>query len=253
MIEICAIASGSNGNCYYVGNETEAVLIDLGISTKQAVQRMVDKGIDLQKIKAVFVSHEHADHVRGVRVFSKRHNIPVYFTAQTYLKLSRRVQPNSPRFFKPGESISIGSIMVHSFLKNHDAVEPCSFRIEVGNKHVGVFTDIGEPCENLQHHFTHCQAVFLETNYDEPMLMNGPYPYYLKQRVGSKNGHLSNIQALNLVQERAGEELGLIFLSHISAENNTPELAMQSFDSISDKYDVRLTSRYAPTDVVRID
>ena len=143
MIEICAIASGSNGNCYYVGNEVEAVLIDLGISTKQAVQRIVEKGIDLQKIKAVFVSHEHADHVRGVRVFSKRYNIPVYFTAQTYLKLSRRVQPNSPRFFKPGESISIGSITVHSFLKNHDAVEPCSFRIELNNKHIGVFTDIG--------------------------------------------------------------------------------------------------------------
>lgn len=83
--------------------------------------------------------------------------------------------------------------------------------------------------------------------------MNGPYPVYLKQRVGSKNGHLSNIQALNLVQEKAGEELGLIFLSHISADNNTPELAMESFSLLSDKYDVRLTSRYAPTDVVRIE
>lgn len=253
MIEICAIASGSNGNCYYVGDEKEAILVDLGISTKQAVQRMLEKGLDLQKIKAVFISHEHSDHVRGVKVFSKRYHIPVYFTAQTYLKLSRRVQPNSPRFFKPGESVTIGSITVHSFLKNHDAVEPCSFRIELNDKHIGVFTDIGEPCDNLHHHFNQCQAVFLETNYDEPMLQNGPYPYYLKERVGSKNGHLSNVQALNLVQEKAGKELGLIFLSHISAENNTPELAMQTFEPLSVRYDVRLTSRFAPTDVVRIE
>ena len=129
MIEICAIASGSNGNCYYIGNENEAVLIDAGISCKQIFIRIKERNLNAQKIHGIFISHEHSDHVRGARVLSKKLNCPVYMTAKTYNALYKNIRPAFPRFFDPGSEIMIGEIIVYPFLKNHDASEPCSFRI----------------------------------------------------------------------------------------------------------------------------
>ncbi|SHF66327.1 Phosphoribosyl 1,2-cyclic phosphodiesterase [Mariniphaga anaerophila] len=249
MLEICAIASGSNGNCYYVGNEKDAVLIDAGISCKQILKRMDERGLNPLKIKAVFISHEHSDHVRGVRVLAKKLNVPVYFTAKTFYAAHKTMQPAYPRFFEPGESINTEEFTIHSFLKNHDASEPCSFRIEYAGKNVGVFTDIGEPCENVITHIGLCNAVFLESNYDEKMLETGPYPYYLKRRVASSHGHLSNVQSFKLLNENAGAQLKYVFLSHLSAENNTPEIALAAHQPNRSKYEVRLTSRFGPTDV----
>jgi phosphoribosyl 1,2-cyclic phosphodiesterase len=249
MLEICALASGSNGNCYYIGNEKDAVLIDAGISCKQILKRMAEKELHPQKIKAVFISHEHSDHIRGVRVFEKKLKVPVYLTAKTYLATYKNMQPAWPRFFEPGQTISVGEFQVHSFLKNHDASEPCSFRIEYAGKNVGVFTDIGKPCEHVLNHISLCDAVFLESNYDEEMLRTGSYPYYLKQRVASSHGHLSNVQALKLLEENAGTHLKCVFLSHLSAENNTPELALATHQPLIARFEVRLTSRYSPADV----
>ncbi|MFB6318293.1 MBL fold metallo-hydrolase [Saccharicrinis sp. FJH54] len=243
MVEICAIASGSNGNCYYVGNGTDAVLVDVGISRKQVLLRMEAMGLDKHKVRAIFISHEHADHMRGVKVLSKVLDIPVYLTKKTYESSWNPNRPGKYAFFEPDQPVSIGSVTVHPFLKNHDAIEPCSFRIEINGKQVGVFTDIGEPCDNMISHFKQCDAMFLETNYDEEMLWNGPYPYYLKQRVASSNGHLSNFQALTLLQEHAGSNLNHVLLSHLSQENNTPELAVKTFEKVNARYNIQLTSR----------
>lgn len=249
MLEVCAIASGSNGNCYYAGNSSDAVLIDAGISYRQFVKRMNEKGLDPDKVKAVFISHEHSDHIRGVRVLAKKLHVPVYITAKTYMAAYKNMRPDYPRFFNPGDVIETGGFRVHTFLKNHDASEPCSFRVEYNGKNVGVFTDIGEPCENVAAHLKHCDAVFLESNYDEDMLRNGSYPYYLKQRVASAQGHLSNIQALELLGSHAGNNLRHVFLSHLSAENNTPELALETFESVSHRFEIKLTSRTGPAEV----
>jgi phosphoribosyl 1,2-cyclic phosphodiesterase len=178
MLEICAIASGSNGNCYYIGNEKDAVLIDAGISCKQILLRMTSKGLHPQKVKAVFISHEHSDHMRGARVLARRMNLPVWLTAKTYYAAYKNMQPANPRFFTPGAPVQAGEFTIHPFLKNHDAAEPCSFRIEYAGKNVGVFTDIGDPCDNVTSHLGMCDALFLETNYDEQMLREGPYPYF---------------------------------------------------------------------------
>src|SRR5690554_1138948 len=196
MIEICAIASGSNGNCYYIGNNTDAVLIDAGISCRQILLRMKEKGLDPAKVRAVFISHEHSDHMRGARVLEKKLNVPVYITARTFISAYRNMQPAWPRYFEPGSQTVVGNFTIHSFSKNHDASEPCSFRIEYKGKNIGVLTDIGEPCSNVTTHLALCDALFLETNYDEDMLMNGRYPWYLKKRIASSVGHLSNVQAL---------------------------------------------------------
>ena len=252
MLEICALASGSNGNCYYIGNKEEAILVDAGISTKQILKRMYERNLDYRKIKGVFISHEHSDHVRGVRVLSKKLSIPAYFTKNTYYAVWGINQPASYSPFEPGVSFQFRSFMVHPFLKRHDAKEPCSFRIEYNGYSIGIFTDIGIPCENVIHHLNRCNAVFLETNYDEKMLWEGRYPYYLKKRVASEVGHLSNEQSLELLSEHAGHQLSHVFLSHLSAENNTPETAFAALESLSNRYQLILTSRHDASEVVEI-
>ncbi len=252
MLEICAIASGSNGNCYYIGNEKDAVLIDAGISCKQIVQRMKDRNLNPLKVKAVFITHEHSDHLSGARVFGNRLHVPIYMTSKTYYGAYKNQRPDYPKFFNPGEIISVGDFNVHSFLKNHDASEPCSFRVQHDGKNIGVFTDIGEPCENVTQHLKMCDGLFLETNYDETMLWNGSYPWFLKQRVASGVGHLSNKQAFDLLLSHAGEHLKCVFLSHLSKENNTIEIAYETMQLLTSKFEVKLTSRYEAGEVYRI-
>jgi phosphoribosyl 1,2-cyclic phosphodiesterase len=252
VINLCAIASGSNGNCYYIGNHHEAVLIDAGISARQIVGRMLQQGIDPAKLKAVFISHEHADHTSGARVLSKRLNIPVFVTSRTFMAMYNYHRPMAPRFFEPDTEIRVGSFLIYPFLKNHDAAEPCSFRVMHDELSIGVFTDIGSPCERLRHHLQQCQALFLETNYDEKMLWEGRYPWPLKKRIASEVGHLSNDQAYELINSLSGSRLQLVFLSHLSAENNTPEKAMARFEGLQDRMKIRLTSRYHAGEVIQI-
>ena len=252
MVEICALASGSNGNSYYVGNEDEAILIDAGIYYKRLIERLKDANLDKSKIKAIFISHEHMDHIQGARVTSKKLGIPIFYTKKTYNKSYNKNKADNFGFFEPNTPYIIGDIKVHPFAKKHDAIDPCSFRIEIGKKNIGVMTDIGEVDSTLQKEFSQCDAVFLEANYDVDMLMTGIYPEHLKERVSSSKGHLSNEQALNLVEQFASNNLKTILLSHISPVNNTRELALEHFSSISEKYDVKLTSRQKISEVIKI-
>ena len=251
MLEICALASGSNGNCYYIGNEKDAVLIDAGISCRQIFSRVEEKGLQLSKIKAIFITHEHSDHIRGARVVSKRLKIPVFITPKTYFATYNNLKPDIPKFFEPGEKISVGRFEIHSFLKNHDAANPCSFRIEYEGINVGVFTDIGEPCENVKSHLKKCDALYLETNYDEKMLWDGKYPFYLKRRIASEQGHLSNKQAFELLENHSGENLKCVFLSHMSKENNTPEIAFNEIRPLETRFEIKLTSRYEAAEIYK--
>lgn len=252
MLEICAIASGSNGNCYYIGNETDAVLIDAGISTKQILIRMKERDLDPQKIKALFITHEHSDHMRGARVLGKRLQIPVYLTAKTHNGAYKNLRPDYPRFFKPEERINVGNFQVFPVLKNHDAAEPCSFRVNYQNKNIGVFTDIGEACENVKEHIEKCDGLFLESNYDEKMLWEGRYPYFLKRRVASEHGHLSNDQAFELLDKHTNGDLQCVFLSHISRDNNTTEKALETMQALSGQMEIKIASRYEASEVFKI-
>jgi len=252
MIEICALASGSNGNCYYIGNEQDAVLVDAGISAKQILIRMHDAGLDASKVRGIFISHEHTDHVSGVRVLVNRLGVKAWFSQGTFDALRETERPEKYEIFKPGKVITARSFSIHPFLKNHDAAEPCSFRIEHDDWHIGVFTDIGEACDTVRHHLRKCHALFLETNYDEKLLWGGPYPYVLKRRVASAHGHLSNDQAFDLIRDHAGPELVHVFLSHLSGENNRPELAEARFESLADRFNVKLTSRNTFSELCRL-
>jgi phosphoribosyl 1,2-cyclic phosphodiesterase len=253
MIEICALASGSNGNSYYIGNRTDAILIDAGISTRQLMQRFQSRNLDPKKIRAVFLSHEHSDHSRGIQVLSKRHRLTVWMSKHTFYALPHSYRPLYVQLFGPGETIAVGTFNIHTFLKNHDAAEPCSFRLETGGKSIGVFTDIGEPCEKVREALNLCHAVFVETNYDEKMLWEGSYPWPLKKRVASSVGHMSNTQALELIQKDSHPDLECIFLSHLSQENNTPSLAYSVFEPFHQRTQVKLTSRFEASEVYRMD
>ncbi len=252
MIEICALASGSNGNSYYIGNERDAVLIDAGISTRQLRERFISRNLDIGKVRAVFLSHEHSDHSRGIQVLSKRHGLNIWMSKHTYYALPSSYRPLYIRFFEPGETIPAGSFQVHTFRKSHDAAEPCSFLIGYNGKSVGVFTDIGEPCERVRKALHQCHAAFIESNYDEKMLWAGSYPWPLKKRVASPVGHLSNIQAAELVLRDKHPDLECVFLSHLSQENNTPEIAYSAFEPLYGHTKVLLTSRIEASEVYRL-
>ena len=252
MVEICSLASGSNGNCYYIGDDNEAVIVDAGIGWRRFSERMKTAGLDVCRVRAIFVTHEHRDHAGSARVVAKKLFIPTYMTAGTYYRIYTRHRPSPFCAIEPDSVTEIGGIRVHSFPKSHDAAAPVSFRIEIAGHTVGVMTDIGVADAVVCKNFSMCDAVFLESNYDPQMLIDGPYEAYLKERVGSDVGHLSNFQAYSLVCEHANPSLSHIILSHISADNNTSEKILEAFAGVSDKYNISLASRYECGAVVRL-
>jgi phosphoribosyl 1,2-cyclic phosphodiesterase len=252
MVEICAVASGSNGNCYYIGNHENAILVDAGVNCKQILSKMKLSGLSPSKLRGIFITHEHNDHVCGVRVLAKKLDIPVFMTKGTYQGLYLTNRPDAVRLIESDQSIDLCSFIIHPVLKNHDGKEPTSFRVEHQGINIGVFTDIGSPCDNVTAHLKVCDALFLESNYDEKMLWGGSYPPHLKERVASDVGHLSNLQAAELLEEHAAEHLKVVLLSHLSGENNTPEIAYQAVKHLEDRFQIIVTSRKQPSEVITV-
>jgi phosphoribosyl 1,2-cyclic phosphodiesterase len=249
---ITSLNSGSNGNCYYIGNDTEAVLVDAGISCKEIEKRMKRLNLSMQKLKAVFVSHEHSDHIRGLHSLVKKFSVPVYITTTT-LKFGRLYfNKEVTRDFKAYETISVGDLKITPFPKLHDASDPYSFIISCKGVNVGVFTDIGLPCENVISHFKLCHAAFLEANYDDEMLDQGNYPFHLKRRIRGERGHLSNKQALELFIRHRSPSLTHLLLSHLSQNNNCPKLVEELFTQHAEGVKMVIASRHAETEVYSI-
>jgi len=249
---ITSLNSGSNGNCYYVGNEEEAVLIDAGISCRETETRMRRLGLSMQKVKAIFVSHEHSDHIRGIEVIAKKYNIPVYITSLTLRHGGIVLHESLVRQLNNLQPVTVGAITVTAFKKLHDAAEPHSFMVSANGINVGVFTDIGAVCSNVIHHFRQCHAAFLEANYDEEMLENGRYPYHLKRRIRGGNGHLSNAQALSLFVDHKPDNMSHLLLAHLSKDNNDPELVYNLFNTHARGTNIIVASRFKETGVYYI-
>lgn len=249
---ISSLNSGSNGNCYYIGNEKEAVLVDAGISCREIEKRMKRLNLSMQKVKAVFISHEHTDHIRGLHSLVKRHKLPVYITTPTLQFGRLYLDYDVTRNFCAHETIPVGDLRVTAFPKLHDASDPYSFTISYNNINVGVFTDIGLPCENVINHFKQCHAAFLESNYDDELLDKGNYPYHLKKRIRGERGHLSNKQALELFKRHRPSFMTHLLLSHLSQNNNSPELVEALFTQHADGVKMIVASRYEETPVYRI-
>jgi phosphoribosyl 1,2-cyclic phosphodiesterase len=250
-LQIASLNSGSNGNCYYVGNSTTAVLIDVGISCREAEIRMKQIGLDIKKVKAIFVTHEHGDHIKGVSVLSNKYAIPVYITPATATKIKLIKHLSKP--FTANVSIAVDELLVTPFSKKHDAADPHSFIVNYNHITVGIFTDIGIVCNNLIHYFKQCNAAFLESNYDEEMLDKGNYPLLLKNRIRGGEGHLSNSQAVHLFINHRSNALSHLLLSHLSKENNTPQIATQLFQTHSTNTKIIVASRYEASEVYEIN
>ena len=247
-----SLNSGSNGNCYYIGNVREAVLIDAGISCRETEKRMARLGLDIKTVKAVFISHEHSDHIRGVEVLSRKYRIPVYITQATLMAGGLSIDPELARGFQPHQTINIGELDVIPFPKLHDAAEPFSYVVKNQAVCVGVMTDIGSACDNVIRYFKECHAVFLETNYDVTMLETSHYPVHLKRRISSNKGHLSNEQALELFTRYGSSFLSHVFLSHLSKENNDPLVAAAAFEKYCGNTSIVVASRYEETALFHI-
>lgn len=249
---ISSLNSGSNGNCYYIGNNDEAILVDAGISCRETEKRMDHLGLSIRKVKAIFITHEHSDHISGVTKLSKRHQLPVYITQPTLENGALRIEEHLVRSFKAYEPITIGNLTITGFPKFHDACDPHSFIVAGNSVKIGVFTDIGIACEHVTNHFEQCNAAFLEANYDEEMLDTGRYPYFLKNRIRGGKGHLSNTQALQIFQRHKPAFMSHLFLSHLSHDNNRPELVKNLFTKKAGKTEIIVASRYEATRVYHI-
>ncbi len=250
---VASLNSGSNGNCYYIGNDNEAVLIDGGISCRETEKRMLRLNLSIKKVKAIFVSHEHGDHIHGVPALSKKHKIPVYITAQTHRESKLALGAELVFSFQAYEPTVIGGLRITAFPKLHDAVDPHSFMVSNELVNVGVLTDIGFACENVTNFFSRCHAVFLEANYDEEMLEKGMYPLHLKNRIRNGKGHLSNRQAADLFKMHKPTFLKYLFLSHLSRNNNTPTCALDAFALLDASTQISVAPRDRETSLVLIE
>ena len=249
---VTSLNSGSNGNCYYIGNEREAILVDAGIPCREVEARMNRLGLSMQTIKAIFVSHEHKDHIKGVHSLVKKYRVPVYITETTKRNGHLTLQRDLVMQFNTESPVFIGDLAITAFRKYHDASDPYSFMISCKGIKVGVFTDIGVPCQQVIKHFQQCHAAFLESNYDEHMLETGSYPHVLKNRIKGGRGHLSNRQALDLFKKHKPPFMSHLFLSHLSQNNNSPELVEKLFNENAGKVKMVVTSRYSETAVYHI-
>ncbi|GAA4413591.1 MBL fold metallo-hydrolase [Nibrella viscosa] len=244
--------SGSNGNCYYIGNGQEAVLIDAGISCRETERRMERLSLSLETVKAIFVSHEHTDHIRGIGQLAKKYQLPVYITPRTLRQCYLPENRFPIRSLRSTVPVWIGDLCITAFPKQHDASDPHSFLITCQGTRVGVFTDIGRACNNVIDHFRQCHAAFLEANYDEDLLEHGRYPYFLKQRIRGGQGHLSNQQALELFKAHRPAYMSHVLLSHLSRDNNNPQVAIDLFKAHTGSTTVMVASRFQETPVLEI-
>ncbi len=242
-----SIQSGSNGNCIYVEAGDTRLLFDAGVAGKRAKERMAEHGRCPQDADALFISHEHTDHIRYAGVFQRRFDLPIYITRPTLQANPRSLGPLSDvRHFEAGQSICIGAVAVHTILTPHDAVDTVSFVVEFDGCRLGIFTDLGHPFPILVELLKSVHAAYLESNYDVDMLEIGPYPEYLKRRIRGKGGHLSNEESAEVLRRAAHRKLKWIALSHLSRQNNSPESALETHRSkVGHDLPLHLASRYA--------
>jgi phosphoribosyl 1,2-cyclic phosphodiesterase len=209
-------------------------------------------GLSMNRVKAVIISHEHGDHIHGVTNLSKKFKLPVYITPKTYQHGNLQLSEDRTVAFQPQIPFSVGALTITPFPKFHDAADAHSFVISHSGVNVGVFTDIGLPCQHVIHHFKQCHAAFLESNYDEQMLEDGRYPSSLKNRIRGGKGHLSNKQAAQLFTKYRPSFMSHLFLSHLSRNNNTPGIVKDLFVPLAGKTEIIIASRNKETRLYHI-
>jgi phosphoribosyl 1,2-cyclic phosphodiesterase len=252
-MKISVLASGSSGNSTFVESKESCVLFDAGISAREIQKRLSKIGKEISDIDAVFITHEHTDHIRGVERLNKSFFIPVYLNRPTYEFSSLTLE--KPAFFANNNDIKFSDLTISPFSISHDAADPCGFKIKENGSTLGIMTDFGKSNNEIKDTAKEADALVLETNHDIDMLLNGPYPYPLKQRILGEKGHFSNVDAGLLVKNNASEKLRKVFLAHLSKNNNTEELAYNTFSKLTEdnkRLERIMTKQQETTEIYKI-
>ena len=232
MARFCSLFSSSSGNCSYAGTADGGILIDVGVSAKRTAETLDCIGVDIRSVGAIFVTHEHTDHIQGIRVLASKHNIPVYASAGTLEALADNGTLNGkfPADVIPADGIEVNGMFIRPFHTPHDSRESLGFTVEMPDSNrLAIATDIGTITDEVLSNITCCQLVMLESNHDVRMLQNNPnYTYALKRRILSDRGHLSNEMCAKTAADLIESGTTRLILGHLSKENNMPELAYQS-------------------------
>ena len=265
-LRFLSLASGSSGNCYYLGTSSYGILVDAGIGVRQIKKVLKEHGIAFEKIHAVLITHDHADHIKSVGYLGEALNIPVYATELVHagIRRSRYVEEvliQSRRVVEKENPVSIRDFKITAFEVPHDSSDNVGYLIEYGDQAFVVVTDVGHITDTVKHYVCRANHLVIEANYDEEMLMSGTYPAFLKERVSSKSGHLSNRDAAEFLAANYTPTLKNIWLCHLSRDNNHPELAYKTVDfrlfqeGIRVGKDVSLVAlkRMTPSDMYEFD
>jgi len=222
-VKICSLASGSKGNCLYLETGDTRVLIDAGLSLRETLLRMEEVGIDASRIHAVLVTHEHIDHIRSAGSFARKFNVPVFVSNQVHTTADKYFKKCQVREFESGSALTFRDVQIDPVPITHDSCDPVGFVIESREGCAASVTDLGIVTRLVTEKLRGCRFLNLESNHDVDMLMNGPYPWALKQRIKSRHGHISNEESLELLHELAHEGLEALVMAHLSEVNNHPE------------------------------
>lgn len=257
-MRLVSIASGSSGNCIYIGSEDTHILVDAGISNKRIEQGLNAIGVTGGDLSGVVITHEHSDHIRGLGVLARKHGVPIYGTRATLEELAKcpalgEYPKELLRPVSPDADFSIGDLELQPFSIDHDAADPVAYRVKHGRRSVAVATDMGHFNQYIIDHLQGLDAVLLESNHDVNMLETGPYPYYLKRRILSDHGHLSNENAGRLLNHILHDHLKQILLGHLSKENNYEQLAYETVKLEIDQGDGPYRSGDFPIEVAKRD
>ena len=262
-LNFCSLSSGSSGNCYYIGNEFYGILIDAGISATSIRKFLRDMNISMQTIMGVMITHNHSDHIKGLEVLTRKNRLPAFTTLKVWesilsprIKISRdciREIPLQQKFHLAGFDIE-------AFPVFHDAPETIGYHICAGDKKITIVTDLGHICQTSAPYIKVANLLVIESNYDEQMLLNGRYPYYLKKRIQSDNGHLGNLQTSTFLADIDHENLSYICLAHLSKNNNTPEKALETLKrtlsekgiNLNGQQRISILNRNKPSEMIRL-
>ena len=230
MFQFCSLYSGSSGNCSFVQTNNTKILIDIGVSSKKIVETLNSINIDPSSINAILITHEHSDHIKGLDVFYKKFQIPIYANLETWNampKQKEKVDDNNIHIFNFNKFF-IGDIEIEPFSIPHDAANPCGFNLYHGDKKMSIATDIGHMNKEIINYLTNSSFMLLEANYEPEILKCSSYPYLLKERIKGPNGHLSNSDAGKTISYLVNHGLTNVMLGHLSKETNFPELAYKT-------------------------
>lgn len=237
-IKFLSLASGSSGNCYYLGTDDYGILVDSGIGVRTIKKSLKEYGLALERVRAVFVTHDHADHIKSVGTLGEKYGIPIYATPETHVGINKnycmteKLTSASIRYIYKDETIELGDFKITAFEVSHDGTDNVGYCIEADGKVFSFLTDLGEITPVAAHYICKAHYLVIEANYDEEMLKMGPYPQHLKERIVGPRGHMSNRKTAEFLAENMNEGLKHIWLCHLSKDNNHPDLALKTVEYI---------------------